>query len=132
MYSITLNTQHRIAPSTPRTTVEISIGNVASPDKPDSSVNDHDLTVITVVHLIRKERETHFKERLNVDSLATHTLKEFLLDIPTTDTVINHTHLDALPRLLYKNVTQRAPELIILKDIKLYVHMLFGALYLIK
>ena len=110
--------------------LDIPGGNIHTADIAHLSVDNTDLTVITVVYLSRKGRKLHRHEGMHLYTLITHTFEEGTVNTPTTHRIIDHSYLNTLFCLRDQCVGHHISQGIIIKDIRIQMDMMLGLPYI--
>lgn len=86
----------RVAPELSLVTAHITTGNIHPTDEPNLTIDDANLAVIAIIHFPCEQRKPNRHERMHLDTLLTHTLKETVLGLPRPHIIIDKTHFDTL------------------------------------
>ena len=119
-----------ITPDTPRESAHITLCQIHSADKSDTSVNNRNLTVITIVHLTGKQWKTNLQKATHFHARLTHLIIKTVGNMPASHIIINNTYLYPLSCLIYQYISHHTPDGIILKNIELHVDMFRSLLQL--
>ena len=87
------------------------------------AVDDDQLTVVSIVHLTRKRRESHGQERHHLYPLVTHAVEKGMTHVPTPHIVVDQLHLHPLARLVYQRIREQRPQRVFGKDIHIDMDM---------
>ena len=110
--------------------LNITCGNIHTSDITHLTVDDTDLTVITVVYLSGKGRELHRHEGMHLYTLITHTFEEGTVYTPATYRIVDHAYLNTLFCLCDQRVGHHISQGIIIKNIRIQMDMMFGLSYI--
>ena len=127
----TFNTQMSISP-VPELLIpsQILSSHVKSAHETDPAVNDHDLSVVTVVYAELELPQQRREKLRHKDSLFFQTLPVSVLHRPASHTVEEHTNLNAFPRFLDEHFLYLLPQLVVADDIVLQVNITLRPLHL--
>ena len=123
MYRFSFKQYMRISPDSPRKATHITFGKIHSTDKSNTSVNHHNLPVIAIIHFTREQGKTDLQKTAYLNSCISHLFEKAMRNMPTSYIVIDHTHLDSLPRFLDQYITYQSSHRIILKDVIFHMNM---------
>ena len=112
-----MQTQHRVAPRLFICSLYITQRDVHTSNITCQTVDDDNLTVVTVVHLARKCGEMHGQEGLHFDASFSHPLEKAVRNTPTTHIIINDAHLDTLAGLVNQHIGQEVAQWVLFEDV---------------
>ena len=120
---------HCVAPGLRLCSLDITQGDIHTTDKAYPAVDDHQLTVVAVVHLTGERGKTHGQKRHHLDTFLTHPLEEAVRHAPTAYVIVDDTHLYPLAYLVYQSVSHEITQRVVLEDIHIDMNMVCGRGY---
>ena len=113
-----------IAPRSLRIPFHITGGNVHASYEGHFTVDDNQLAVIAIVHLAGEGRKFHWEESVDVDTFATHTLIEAVVNVPAAHVIVDDPHLYALPGFVDEGICDETSQFVVGEDVALDVDAL--------
>src|SRR6186713_491526 len=112
--SRSIDTKMRITPiQFMRSVVDIFIANIYSPGKSSLPVYYDDLSMVPVVEAIGQQIKQHFLKRINFNTGFSHSFLGLFFDIRAPEIIINKTHLYTFICLLYQELFNSFPNVIL-------------------
>ena len=97
-----------------RLEIEVFIRQIKAAGETDLVIDDHDLTMVAVVHEHVDKRDERIEDPA-LDAVAVHSFREVLIDeLQASEVVVDHADLDALLHLADQDLLHRLPDLRVL------------------
>ena len=80
--------------------------------------------MIAIVHLAGEGRKFHWEESVDVDTFATHTLIEAVVNVPAAHVIVDDPHLYALPGFVDEGICDETSQFVVGEDVALDVDAL--------